>query len=127
MSVHQGASPQSGVSGLLALGILIRQTTDIQKAQRHAEAVYTLFDTETGDLSSIVIGDITPAEAPDLRVMAGLRTAAASAVGTNALARKDAKTLGLIGAGQQARCHLLTFAGFESWCGEGVSARRRKA
>jgi ornithine cyclodeaminase len=110
VSVHQGASPRSGVSGLVALGILIRQTAESQKAERHAHAVYTLFDTNTGDLSSIVIGDITAAEAPDLRVMAGLRTAAASAVGTNALARRDAKILGLIGGGKQARYHLLAFA-----------------
>jgi alanine dehydrogenase len=110
VSVHQGASPQSGMSGLVALGIRIRQTTETQKAERHAEPVYTVFDTATGDLSGIVVGDMTPAEMPDFRVMAGLRTAAASAVGTAALARKDATTLGLLGGGKQARCHLLAFA-----------------
>jgi ornithine cyclodeaminase/alanine dehydrogenase-like protein (mu-crystallin family) len=110
VSVHQGASPKSGVSGLLALGIMIRQSAEAQKAERHSDAVYTLFDADSGDLTGIVVGDLTPAEAPQLRVMAGLRTAAASAVGTDALARRDARTLGLIGGGRQARYHLLAFS-----------------
>jgi ornithine cyclodeaminase len=110
VSVHQGASPRSGTSGLVALGIRIRQTPDVQQAERHAEPVYTLFDATTGDLASVVIGDITPTELPDYYVMAGVRTAAASAVGTSALARADATSLGLIGGGKQARHHLLAFA-----------------
>src|SRR4029077_725187 len=93
-----------------ALGIRIRQTPDVQQAERHAEPVYTLFDATTGDLASVVIGDITPTELPDYYVMAGVRTAAASAVGTSALARADATSLGLIGGGKQARHHLLAFA-----------------
>ena len=71
VSVHQGTSPQSGMTGLVALGLRIRQTTDTQKAERHAEPVYTLFDADSGDLASVVIGDITPAELPDDPVMAG--------------------------------------------------------
>jgi ornithine cyclodeaminase/alanine dehydrogenase-like protein (mu-crystallin family) len=110
VSVHQGASPQSGLTGLCALGIRIRQTTESQKAERHAEPVYTLFDVASGDLASIVVGDITPAELPNDYVMAGVRTAAASAVGTDALAKSDATTLGIIGGGKQARHHLLAFA-----------------
>jgi ornithine cyclodeaminase len=110
VSVHQGASPQSGMTGLVAFGIRIRQTAETQKAERHAEPVYTLFDAASGDLDSVVIGDITPAELPDYRVMAGVRTAAASAVGTSALARADVSTLGLIGGGKHARYHLLAFA-----------------
>ena len=47
VSVHQGASPRSGTSGLVALGIRIRQTLDVQQAERHAEPVYTLFDATT--------------------------------------------------------------------------------
>jgi alanine dehydrogenase len=110
VSVHQGASPQSGLTGLVALGIRIRQTTETQKAERHAEPVYTLFDAESGDLSCVVVGDITPAELPNYCVMAGVRTAAASAVGTSVLARPDATTLGLIGGGKHARYHVAAFA-----------------
>jgi ornithine cyclodeaminase len=110
VSVHQGASPESGVSGLAALGILIRQTRENQKAERHADPAYVLFDTETGDLACIILGELTPAEMPNYLVGGGIRTAAASAVGTKALARSDARTIGLIGGGAQARYHLLAFA-----------------
>ena len=65
VSVHQGASPESGVSGLAALGILIRQTRENQKAERHADPAYVLFDTETGDLACIILGELTPAEMPN--------------------------------------------------------------
>lgn len=43
-------------------------------------------------------------------VVTQLRTAAASAVATRALARSDARVLGLIGAGAQARSHLRAIA-----------------
>jgi alanine dehydrogenase len=110
VSVHQGGSPASGVTGLAALGIRIRQTVENQKAERHADPAYVLFDAETGDLACIILGELTPAEMPDYRVGGGFRTAAASAVGTKALARPDAKTIGLLGGGAQARYHLLAFA-----------------
>ena len=42
----------------------------------------------------------------DCSVITELRTGAASGVATDLLARKDAKTLALIGAGAQARSHL---------------------
>lgn len=110
VSVHQGASPASGASGLAALGIRIRQTLENQKAERHGDPAYVLFDSESGDLACIILGELTPAEMPHYLVGGGIRTAAASAVGTKALARKDARTLGLIGGGAQARYHLLAFA-----------------
>lgn len=110
VSVHQGASPQAAVSGLVAHGIRVRQMTDVQKAERHAEPVHVLFDASTGDLDSVVIGNITASEMPHVLVSVGIRTAAASAVGTGALARADASVLGLIGGGKQARLHLLAFA-----------------
>ena len=110
VSVHQGACPAAGVTGLAALGILIRQTRENQKAQRHADPAYILFDAQTGDLACIVLGEITPSEMPGFLVGGGIRTAAASAVGTKALARADAKTIGLLGGGAQAHYHLLAFA-----------------
>lgn len=110
VSVHQGACPAAGMTGLAALGILIRQTRETQKAQRHGDPAYVLFDAESGDLACIIVGELTPAEMPDFLVGGGFRTAAASAVGTKTLARADAKTLGLFGGGAQARYHLLAFA-----------------
>lgn len=55
-----------------------------------------LFDPETGQLQAIMDGVHLTA----------VRTAAASAVATRALAREDAADLALVGAGVQARSHL---------------------
>ena len=59
-------------------------------------AVIVLFHPETG----------APAAVLDGRLITELRTAAASAVATDALARSDARVLGILGAGVQARSHL---------------------
>ncbi|MFL9877134.1 ornithine cyclodeaminase family protein [Herbaspirillum rhizosphaerae] len=58
--------------------------------------VITLFSTETGAPLATIEGD----------TMTGLRTAAATAVACDALARKDVDTLAIIGTGVQARSHI---------------------
>lgn len=55
-----------------------------------------LFDTETGRASALVSANY----------LTGVRTGAASAIATKHLARRDAKVLGLIGAGAQAHHQL---------------------
>jgi ornithine cyclodeaminase/alanine dehydrogenase-like protein (mu-crystallin family) len=59
-------------------------------------AVIVLFEPETG----------VPAAVMDGRLVTEMRTAAASAVATDLLARRDAAVLGIIGAGVQAHSHL---------------------
>jgi thiomorpholine-carboxylate dehydrogenase len=59
-------------------------------------AVVALFDPRTGEPLALMDG----------RYITEMRTAAVSAVATDALARRDAKVLTLIGAGVQARSHL---------------------
>ncbi len=55
-----------------------------------------LFDTQTG----------MPTLCMDASELTALRTAAASAVATDALARPDASVLAILGAGEQAACHV---------------------
>ena len=55
-----------------------------------------LFDTEYGRLIGIL----------DASTITALRTAAVTAVATRLLAREDARTLALLGAGVQAETHL---------------------
>jgi ornithine cyclodeaminase len=55
-----------------------------------------LFDPETGE----------PAAIMDSGLPTAMRTAAASAVATDALARKDASVLAILGTGEQAECHI---------------------
>jgi ornithine cyclodeaminase len=59
------------------------------------QGVVALFDPETGAPSAIV----------DASEVTGIRTAAASAAATDALARADSKTLAILGTGEQALRH----------------------
>ena len=49
---------------------------------------------------------LTPVALLDAGVVTAIRTAAATALATDALARPDASTLAILGAGEQARAHL---------------------
>lgn len=57
---------------------------------------YLIFDAETGQAAAMM----------DASLLTALRTAAASAVATRALARADAKRLTIVGNGEQAEHHL---------------------
>lgn len=60
------------------------------------QGVVIIYNSETGELAAIV----------DAESITHIRTAATTAVGTDLLARKDARVLALLGAGGQARVHL---------------------
>lgn len=60
------------------------------------QGVVLVFDARRGNLTAIL----------DAESITALRTAAASAVATRALAREDASTLALLGSGVQAETHL---------------------
>ena len=66
-----------------------------------ARFLVLLFDVMTGDLLAVVEADH----------LGRIRTGAASGVATKYLARQDASTVGLIGAGRQARTQLEAVAG----------------
>jgi ornithine cyclodeaminase/alanine dehydrogenase-like protein (mu-crystallin family) len=88
-----GALGEHSPFGAKLLSVFERSRT--QGTQSH-QGLVVLFDPESGAPVSIVhAGEIT-----------AIRTAAASAVATAALARPDASTLVLIGCGEQASTHL---------------------
>src|SRR6185437_16196084 len=64
------------------------------------QGLVTLFDGETGMPTAIL----------DASAITAVRTAAVTAVATGALARPDAVTLAVLGAGTQARAHLRALA-----------------
>src|ERR1700734_3851070 len=61
------------------------------------QAVILMFDPSTGSVEAIVDG----------RYITEARTAAVSAVSARMLARQDARVLGIIGTGVQARSHIV--------------------
>ncbi|MEJ6394159.1 iminosuccinate reductase BhcD [Gymnodinialimonas sp. 2305UL16-5] len=87
-----GVAP--GILGLKAGGYW-PHNLDKNGLINHQSTVF-LFDPETGRVSAMVGGNLLTA----------LRTAAASAVSIKHLARLDAKVLGMIGAGHQAKFQL---------------------
>ncbi|MBI4527514.1 MAG: ornithine cyclodeaminase family protein [Deltaproteobacteria bacterium] len=110
VSIHHGAAPFLGMTGYMSHCELLKQFPEHQKSVFHGHPVTVLYDASTAELRGILVGNPTSQELPISHAATELRTAATSAVGTAALARKDAKTLGLFGAGNQARAHLVALS-----------------
>jgi ornithine cyclodeaminase len=64
-----------------------------------------LFDGETGEVRAIV----------NASAITAIRTAAVSAVATRALAREEARTLAILGAGVQAKSHVEALRALHDW------------
>ena len=69
------------------------------------QGLVTLFDGETGMPTAIL----------DASAVTAVRTAAVTAVATGALARPDAATLAVLGAGTQGRAHVRALAGVRAF------------
>jgi ornithine cyclodeaminase/alanine dehydrogenase len=110
VSIHHGAAPFLGMTGYMSHCELLKQFPEHQKSVYHGHPITILYDASTAELRAILVGNPTSAELPISHAATELRTAATSAVGTYALARKDSKTLGLFGAGNQARAHLVALS-----------------
>lgn len=100
MPAYLGQMPlqDEGASGAMAVKVL---SFYVQNPARYGlpiiAATLLLHDPSNGALLAIM----------DAASLTGLRTAAGSAVATKYLARDDAQVLGLLGAGVQARAHLI--------------------
>ena len=86
----------AGDTGTLGIKVVSVFPGNHAKGLSSHQGVVLLFEAETGQMFAIIDGD---------RVTA-IRTAAASAVATKALARDDAETLTILGSGEQALRHL---------------------
>jgi ornithine cyclodeaminase len=83
--------------GMKAVGIFPGNAARGKDTHQGAVA---LFDGRTGELQALL----------DAAAVTAIRTAAVSGVATRLLAREDAGDLALVGAGVQARTHLLAMA-----------------
>ena len=108
--VHQAAAPSAEGTGLLVHCEQVSNDPEAEHYLHAAAPISILFSAITGRLAGLILGEPTASELPDVRGVAGLRTAATSVVGTNAMASPEAKTLGLIGSGRQAAIHLIALA-----------------
>lgn len=109
VSVHPGGVPSLGGIGLLAHAEHVAVSKEVQTYHSMGGPVTVLFDVKNASLTAIVVGRVGLRELPAVRPTP-MRTAATSAVGTRGLAREDSKVLGIIGAGGEAKYHLLAFS-----------------
>lgn len=109
VSVHPGGVPSLGGIGLLVHAEHVAVSKEVQTYHSMGGPVSVLFDVKNASLMAILVGRVGLKELPAERPTP-LRTAATSAVGTRWLARQDAKVLGIIGAGGEAKYHLLAFS-----------------
>lgn len=91
--VMPGALGEAAAFGAKVLSVFPR---NFEVGRPSHQGVVMLFDPVTGELACIA----------EAREITAVRTAAASAVATDALARPDAKSLALLGYGEQAETHL---------------------
>jgi len=106
--LHQGLAYSADALGIAVHCEMVHVADDgRQRFSTMGSPVRVIYDADTARLRAILIGELYPEELPSSHAVVGLPTAAASAVGTKLLARPDATTLGLLGAGTQARYHLV--------------------
>jgi ornithine cyclodeaminase/alanine dehydrogenase-like protein (mu-crystallin family) len=103
----------AGTADVMGLKVLTMYPRAVERGLPSVQGLVILMDATTGEPLALLDGN---------RVTE-LRTAAVSAVATNALARADAATLAIIGAGVQGAVHLRALAGIRSWRGIRVYSR----
>jgi ornithine cyclodeaminase len=80
----------------LGVKVLTVMPSNFTKGLPSHQGMVLLFDTESGAPEAII----------DAQTVTAIRTAAATAVATDVLARRDAKTLAFFGYGEQAETHV---------------------
>jgi len=108
VSVHPGGVPSLGGIGVLAHSEFLATSETTQTYHGTGRPCVVLYDTENASLKGVLVGRFGLKEIEPTRPTP-IRTAATSAVGTRHLARKDVKVLGLLGAGAEAKYHLVAF------------------
>jgi alanine dehydrogenase len=109
VSVHPGGIPSLGGIGVLVHSEHVAVSKDVQTYHNMGGPVTVLFDVKDASLMAILVGRLALKELPAERPTP-IRTAATSAVGTRCLAREDSKVLGILGAGGEAKYHLLALS-----------------
>jgi ornithine cyclodeaminase/alanine dehydrogenase-like protein (mu-crystallin family) len=108
VSVHSGGCYRLGVSGVFVHVERFSFEDGAQQYTRAGKRVYVVYDTETAALKAIIVGSPPLFGFEPLDDSFGTETPITSAVGTDLMARKNCRVLGLYGTGRQARRHLIT-------------------
>lgn len=95
-----------GIIGLASHAEVVTQDGPIQHFGNREHQICLLHDSNTSNLKAIIIGAISE-KTLGYTTQTALRTGATSGVGFSQLAREDARTVALFGAGNQAVTQLL--------------------
>lgn len=106
VSTFPGGIPGLGVIGSMTRAETVAPEGSNQEYGYREHPVTLLWDSTTGRLMSILMGEIFDERTGFSSIMA-FRTAATTGVGVKHLARKDARVVGLFGAGGQAENKIL--------------------
>ncbi|MDX1484603.1 MAG: ornithine cyclodeaminase family protein [Alphaproteobacteria bacterium] len=105
-SCFPGGVPELGVIGVVEHAERVVQEGPIQHTVDLEHQICVLHDSQDSKLLAVLVGSI-PERLVGYTARTALRTGATSGVGFRHLARQDAATCGLIGAGNQAVTQLL--------------------
>lgn len=107
LTVHIGAPDSANVIGTLLHTEKIVINEDKRQTYSHRGArVRIIYEGENGGLLSIQIGELEVEELPGVNQNVVIPTSCATAVGTKWLAKKNSKTVGILGSRGQARGQL---------------------
>src|SRR3954452_2728795 len=106
VSVHPGGCHRLQVAGCFIHVERFTFRGGAQQYERAGKRVYVAYDSETAELKTIIVGSLPLFDEPP-QDWFGTETAITGAVGTDILARRDCRVLGLYGTGRQARRHLI--------------------
>ena len=101
------------VRGVLATKLVTLFPGNHERGLPSHQALIAVFDAATGAPTSVMDGTHITA----------MRTAAASALATRTLARPDAEVLAIVGAGVQARSHVVAMRALHEWREVRVASR----
>lgn len=109
VSVHPGVTPSWCAGGVLIHCEWVNPNAQEQNYDKVAPPATVIYNSDDGELDAVLIGAVSCRELPDVRSSVAVRTAATSTLGTFAMARPDSDVLGILGSGDQARNHLVSY------------------
>jgi len=108
LSVHTGGCHRLGVSGAFLHAERFTYLGGAQQYTHIGKRVYVTYNCDTAELLALIVGSPPLFSFETVDEAMGTETPCTSAVGTDLMARKDSRILGLYGTGRQARRHLIT-------------------
>jgi ornithine cyclodeaminase/alanine dehydrogenase-like protein (mu-crystallin family) len=109
VSVHPGVTPSWSAGGVLIHCEWVNPNAQEQNYDKVAPPATIIYNSDDGELDAVLVGSVSCRELPDVRSSVAVRTAATSTLGTFAMARADSEVLGILGSGDQARNHLVSY------------------